>query len=132
MIRVMLIDDEPRLLRAWKSLFGDRPGMLLVDARSRADGLVAAVEAAKPDIVVIDLTMPGEDPLVAIRDVAAAHPAVRAVAYTGQTDPMLIQEALNAGAWGYVDKLATPAEMFDAIERVAAGDVVFPRGFERS
>lgn len=132
MIRVMIIDDEPRLLRAWTAIIREQPGMELVDARSRADGLLAAVEAARPDVVVIDLTMPGEDPLVAIRDMAAAHPSARALAYTGQTDPLLIQEAFNAGVWGYVDKLASPPAMLDAIARVARGEVVLPPGFDRS
>ncbi len=126
MIRVLLIDDELRLCRAWEKLFRARSDMEVVGTLTRADELAAAVATSSPDVVVIDLTMPGLDPITAIRELASLHPSVKAIVYSGHSDPRALREAYDAGAWGYIDKLASTAHMFDAIRRVAAGEIVFP------
>lgn len=125
-IRVLFVDDEVRLRRAWEKLFSSRTDMVLVGTLAQADGLVGAATELSPDIAVVDLTMPGIDPLKAIAELAAARPDVRAVVYSGQSDPQLLQAALDAGAWGYIDKLTAPATMFTVLQRVADGEVVFP------
>ncbi|MDX2146155.1 MAG: response regulator transcription factor [Planctomycetota bacterium] len=126
MIRVLLVDDEPRLRLAWQTLFQGVPDLELVAALPDANGLPAAVAAYTPDVVVVDLTMPGIDPLVAVRELVASQPKVRVVIYSGRTDAELLQAAFDSGAWGYLDKLASPDEMFQTLRQVHAGQTAFP------
>lgn len=126
MVNVLLVDDEPRLLRAWSLLFAEDPGFCVVGTLDRADGLMDMAERTSPHVVVLDLTMPGLDPFAAIRLMAAAHPDVRVIVYSAQSDPLLMRRSIDAGAWGFVDKLCPPEEMFRAVRRVASGEAVVP------
>jgi len=63
MIKVLFADDEPKLLQAWERLFTAQPDMELVGTLPDAEGLADAAAALKPDIAVVDLSMPGRDPL---------------------------------------------------------------------
>ena len=129
MIKVVLVDDEPRLRRAWETLFASQPDMTLLAALPQADTLMQVIVEKAPDVVVVDLTMPGIDPLEAIRAIATTHPSVRSVVYSAHSDLASLQSAYDAGAWGYLDKLAAPSEMFSVIRRVANGEAVFPANF---
>ncbi len=80
----------------------------------------------KPHVAVLDLSMPGADPLAEIKRLSGLIPDVRAIVYSGHADPDLIRAAFDAGAWGFLDKLAPPADMFMVVRRVAAGEAVFP------
>lgn len=126
MIRVIFADDEPKLRRAWEKLFAAESGMQLAAVLPSADQLIDTLADDPTDVVVIDLTMPGLDPLDAIRQAAESFPNTRTVVYTAQGDQKLLHAAFDAGAWGYHDKLAPPAELFDVIRRVNAGECVFP------
>jgi len=128
MIKVLFADDEPKLRQAWERLFTAQPDMELVGTLPNAESLVDAVAALKPDIAVVDLSMPGRDPLEEIRRLADVSPNVRAIVYTGHSDVDSIRAAFDAGAWGYLDKLAPPAEMFRVVRVVAGGETVFPPG----
>ena len=125
MIRILFIDDEPRLQRAWQRMIAQHGDMQIVGTRSTADDLGAAVDATSPDVVIIDLTMPGRDPLEAVRELSTSHPDVRAIIYSGHSDVERINLAFDAGAWGYLDKLAATDEIVAAIRRVASGQVEF-------
>lgn len=126
MIRIIFVDDEPKLRRAWAKLFAARDDMQLVASISRADELLSAVEASPPHVAIVDLTMPGLSPIEAIRVLNHRFPDVRAVVYSARGDRELLSEAFDAGAWGYIDKLAAPSDVFDVILRVANGECVFP------
>ena len=130
MIRVLMVDDEPRLLQAWTQLLAGESEVKLVGTRSLADGLAAVVDELSPQVVVIDLTMPGSDPLDVVRQLSSSHPDVRAVAHSANNDPLLVQEAFDAGAWAFVDKVAAGTDLVDVIRRVARGEVVFPSGVD--
>ncbi len=126
MMRVLLVDDEPRLCSAWERLFAMRTDMQLVGTLLQADGLQNAVATLTPDIVVIDLTMPGEDPLEAVRKVIAAHPEIKVIVFSGHSGVEHINAAFDAGAAGYMDKLTPPSKIFTLIQSIAAGETVFP------
>jgi two-component system response regulator DesR len=132
MIKVLFADDEPKLRQAWERLFTSQPDMELVGTLADAEGLVDAVTTLKPDIAVLDLSMPGRDPLDEIRRLVVVSPNVRTIVYTGRGDEETIRAAFDAGAWGYLDKLAPPADMFRTVRRVACGEAVFPPGLSES
>lgn len=128
MIKVLFADDEPKLRQAWERLFTSQPDMELVGTLPNAEGLADAVVALKPDVAVLDLSMPGRDPLDEIRRMVVVSPHVRSIVYSGHADLDSIRAAFDAGAWGYLDKLAPPADMFKVVRRVAGGESVFPPG----
>jgi two-component system response regulator DesR len=127
MIKVLFVDDEPRLRLAWEKLFASQPDMKLVAVLPRADTVEDAVGALLPDILVMDLNMPGVEPLSVVRSLAASRPEVRSIVYSAHSGPEPVRAAFDAGAWGYLDKLAMATEMFAVIRRVIAGEVVFPQ-----
>jgi DNA-binding NarL/FixJ family response regulator len=90
-----------------------------------ADGAAVLQQAAavEPDIVVMDLSMPGMNGLVATRALKKARPSVEVVALTRHDDETFLQEVLRAGASGYVLKQSNPVEFLQAIRAVAAGGV---------
>lgn len=130
LIRVLLVDDDPRILQAWRGAFAQRPEFSIVGERTEADDLESALRACTPDQVVIDLTMNGADPLETVARLSQEFPDVRFVIHSAHSDFETVQKAFDAGAWGYVDKLSAASSLFDVLERVSRGEVVFPPGTE--
>ncbi len=124
--RVILVDDEPGLLRAWTRLFTLR-GVEVLAALPRVAELRSTIAELRPGVVVMDLSMPGEQPLEQLRALSGDFPDVRFLAYSGSNDESTIRAVHAAGASGYIDKLAPPESMFAALERVSAGERVFPQ-----
>lgn len=125
-LRVLVVDDEARLRAAWERLLRLQPDMELVGSLDRADELVAFIEGRETDVVLLDLSMPGQDPLTAIATAARVRPETKVVLFTGHNDPETARRAEVAGAWGMVDKLVEPLEIVDALRRVGGGERLFP------
>ncbi len=124
-IRVLLVDDEPKLRTAWAALLGGQPDMVCVGTLDRADRVQATAEAEAADVVLMDLTMPGADPLEVVRAMNASGCPAKVVFYTGRQGDGLVDRLMDAGAWGMVDKLCTPTEILSALRRVARGETAF-------
>jgi DNA-binding NarL/FixJ family response regulator len=125
-LKILCVDDSPRLTAAFVKLIALQPDMEPVGVLHRADGLVAEAAQRRPDIVLLDLTMEGQDPIAALAEMTDRDDHVRVIVFSGVSDERLIEEAMNAGAWGYVDKAQDPGRVLDAIRRVGAGEVVLP------
>ncbi|MEV4702209.1 response regulator transcription factor [Actinoplanes sp. NPDC049316] len=125
MIRVLLVDDQP-LIRAGLRMLCEAEADLAVVGEA-ADGRDAIELAARltPDVIVMDLRMPGVDGITATRRVLAARPATRVLVLTTFGDDDHLYPALTAGACGFLLKDAPPAELLDGIRRAAAGDSPF-------
>lgn len=92
---------------------------------SDVNGLLAAVSADPPDVVCMDVDVPGQDPFAMIRALAEHCPSARVLMLSGHTQTRLIEEAMEAGAWGYLSKADQPAVIVDNICRVARGELAF-------
>lgn len=125
-ITVLFVDDDPRLRHVWSRLIDAQPDMKLAGTLAQADGLADAANTLSPDVAIVDLTMPGLDPIEAIRALTAAQSPMRIVVYSGHSDARLMSAAFDAGAWGYIDKLTAPSEALTVLRRVAKGELVFP------
>lgn len=126
MIRVLLVDDEFLIRQSWEALIAQQTDMILVGAMARADEVLSAARELNPTIVVMDLSMPGDDPLGAITSLAKAYPSVRTVVCSGYGTREKMQAAYDAGAWGFIDRLAEPDAVLSSLRAVSNGDVVFP------
>ena len=127
-IKVLCVDDSPDLARMIELRLGAEPDMTSVGRLESADDLLATCARATPDVVLIDLSMPGKPTLEAVAELAAAQPQARCIVFSGYDGPDNVDEAAKAGAWGYLSKHGEPDAVVDAVRRVAAGEVVLPGG----
>lgn len=132
MTTVLLVDDQALLRSGFRLVIESEPDLEVVG--EAADGRVALdqVAALAPDVVLMDIRMPGMDGIEATRRVVAQHPGSRVLVLTTFDVDDLAFAALRAGASGFLLKTARPDELVDAIRTVAGGtSVVAPRVLRR-
>ncbi|MFI6320950.1 response regulator transcription factor [Nonomuraea sp. NPDC050556] len=123
MIRVLLADDQHLVRQAMAALLSFEPDIEVVGEVGRGDEVPEAVAEHRPDIVLLDIEMPGRDGL----DVAAELTGVGVIILTTFGRPGYLSRAMKAGAAGFVVKDARAEELADAIRRVHAGEQVVDR-----
>ncbi len=122
-IDLMLVDDHDVVRTGLRSFLDTQPGMRVVaEARDGQEALKLAAET-KPQIVLMDITMPSMDGLEATRRLKAELPECLVLALTVHEDKQYFMEMLAAGASGYLTKQAAADELVSAIHAVAAGNV---------
>jgi DNA-binding NarL/FixJ family response regulator len=119
-IRVVLCDDHAVVRAGLQRLLDSIEGIQLLATTADGQEAVEVVTRLRPDVVLMDLSMPRLDGVAATRQIATAAPQARVVVLTSFHHRARIAGAIEAGARGYVLKDATPAELVDAI-RSAAG-----------
>jgi len=122
MIRVVLAEDHETVREGLRLLVDAQDDMRVVgEAREGAEA-IERVAALKPDVVVLDLTMPGMSGLAAARQLRDRATSTAVVALTRHDDDAFVQELLSAGASGYILKQSPSIELLHAIRAAAAGD----------
>ena len=124
-VRILCIDDNEEILWALGTHFAHTEGFEVVETRSSVTGLVATVKDANPDILVLDLDMPGESPLEALHEVTRAGAPTRTVVFSGHLRRELVDQAMDAGAWGYVTKNDGEVSLVEAIRAIMTGEVAW-------
>lgn len=128
-LRVLLADDHAVLRAGLRLLVDGQPDMTVTEEAGDGVEAVAKARQARPDVVVLDLTMPHTDPLATIRQLRRL--GARVVVLTMHDDPAYVESAVAAGADGYVVKKAADIELLAAIRAVSRGrrflDVRRPR-----
>jgi two-component system response regulator NreC len=121
-IRIVLADDHGVVRAGLRLLLDADADFEVVAEAADVDSALRAVLGHKPDVLVLDLNMPGEpSSLDAIPSVAERSPNTKTVILTMQEDPEYARRALRAGALGYVLKEAADVELVEAVRRAAAG-----------
>jgi len=121
MIHIVLADDHAVVRSALRMLLDAEPGLEVVAEAGDVDGAIRYVRGHRPEVLILDLNMPGRASLEAIPDIGAASPETRVVVLTMQSDPAFAREAMQAGVLGYILKEAADAELVKAV-RLAAQD----------
>lgn len=121
-IRVLCIDDNDLVAAALAVKLQAQPNIVWLGHRPSADSLIADVRVLQPHIVLLDLDMPGQDPLAAMKSAVDAGLTARMVVLSGHVSLELIDRAIAAGAWGYVSKSDGDSAVLDAIRKVASGE----------
>jgi len=122
-IRVFLVDDHQLFLSGVRSELGAR--FDIVGEAGEVDAAVAAIRASNPDVVLLDVHMPGGGGQAVIRGVGPTNPEVRFLALSVSDAAEDVIAVIRAGARGYVTKSIAPADLAQAITRVRDGDAVF-------
>ncbi|MEX2271442.1 MAG: response regulator transcription factor [Vicinamibacterales bacterium] len=122
-LRILVADDHATVRQGLRLLIDSQPDMSVVGEAADGDAVLEQAKALEPDLVVMDISMPGMNGLVATRMLKRVRPGVAIVALTRHEDDTCLEELLRAGASGYVLKQSTPTEFLQAIRAVAAGGV---------
>jgi DNA-binding NarL/FixJ family response regulator len=120
-VRVLLADDHVTVRYGLKLLIEAQPDMTVVAEANDGDEAIRQALALKPDVVVMDISMPGMNGLAATRALKREQPGTAIITLTRHTEDAYLQELLRAGVSGYVLKRSAPAELLHAIRGVAAG-----------
>jgi DNA-binding NarL/FixJ family response regulator len=121
MTRVLIVDDHAVVRDGLQRLVDSADGFEVVGCANDGAAALAAVTATNPDVVLMDLSMPGMDGVEATRQLTAARPEIRVIVLTSFSDQRRILDALGSGAAGYILKDASPDEIIAAIRTVMAG-----------
>ena len=121
--RVFLVDDHHLFRSGVRSELGDE--VEVVGEASEVDAAIEMIGERVPDVVLVDVHLPGGGGEAIIRSVTATHPQVRFLALSVSDAPADVIAVIRAGARGYVTKTISGPELLDAIHRIADDDVVF-------
>ncbi|MEK6575696.1 MAG: response regulator transcription factor [Chloroflexota bacterium] len=122
--RVLLVDDHAIVRLGLMTLINDQPEMEVVGEAGSAAEAVRAVERLHPDVVLMDIRMPGEGGIEATRQITARFPKTKVVMLTSFADDELVVRAIRAGAVGYVLKQVGNEELLRAIAAAARGEAL--------
>ena len=121
--RLLLVDDHRSVLRGYQLMLDAEPDLTVCAMATSAAEAISAVERARPDLVVTDLTLQGRGGIDLIKDLLALHPDLRILVCSMHDEMLYAERALRAGAKGYVMKDADGATFVTAIRRVLGGQV---------
>ncbi|WP_297083635.1 response regulator transcription factor [uncultured Demequina sp.] len=124
MIRVGLVDDQAMVRVGLRMILEAEPGIEIAGEASDGADAVALVRDHAPDVVLMDIRMPGMDGLAATEEVLAAHPGTRVVILTTFDDDEYVYRALRAGASGFLLKSADGDTLVNAVQVVAGGEAL--------
>ena len=121
-IRVLIVDDHPLVRRGLSSLLNGVADINVIGAAADGEEAVAYVAEERPDIVLMDISMPGMDGFEALRRLLKAVPGTRVVMLTSFSDHDLVIEAIDTGAIGFLLKDSDPNDLISGIRAAARGD----------
>lgn len=121
-IRVLLVDDHPIVLQGLQHLFDRQADFEVVASCPDAPAALTVLRAQRPDVLVLDLRMPGMSGLDLLRTLAAENLACRVVLLTAAVTPEQVQEAMKLGAAGLVLKESPPEALLECVRRVHQGE----------
>jgi DNA-binding NarL/FixJ family response regulator len=121
MIRIMLVDDHQMWREGLRSMIERESGMTVVAEAGSGQDAVELVQKHRPNVVVMDISMPGMSGLAAARAVLKLDPSIRVIVLTGHPEKAYLKEVLRAGASGFLLKESAFAELIKAIRAVREG-----------
>jgi DNA-binding NarL/FixJ family response regulator len=121
-ISILLVDDHPVVRQGYRRVLDHQGDFQVVAEADSAMDAYGAFKAHSPDVVVMDISMPGASGLEAIRNIRARDATARILVFSMHGEAMQVKAAFNAGASGYVTKSSEPAVLLRAIRAVARGE----------
>lgn len=122
MLKILLVDDHEVVRLGIKSLLSRETQFEVVAEASTADEAIRKAAEYKPDVIVMDIRLPGKSGIEATREIMQSQPDTRIIILTTFADDELLFEAISAGASGYVLKQIDSHELVHALERIGRGE----------
>jgi DNA-binding NarL/FixJ family response regulator len=122
-LRILLADDHAIVRQGLRLLIESQPDMTVIGEAADGDAVVAQAQALHPDVVLMDISMPGTNGLAATRRLKQGQPGLVVLVLTRHDEDAYLQELLRAGASGYVLKQSPPPQLLQAIRIVGAGGI---------
>jgi two-component system response regulator DevR len=122
MLKILLVDDHEVVRLGLKSLLSHYPKFEVVAEAGTADDAIKLAERYEPDVVVMDIRLPGKSGIEATREIVAARAETKVIMLTTFADDDLLYDAISAGASGYVLKQIDSSELVMALERIGRGE----------
>jgi DNA-binding NarL/FixJ family response regulator len=119
--RCLAVDDHPTVRKGLGLMFGQADDLELIASVESGEEVVDAVQRLDPEVVIVDVRLPGIDGISAVRRLSQAAPEVKTVVYSAYGDKRLLSDAIAAGADGYVLKGSPPEDLLRAVRTVSAG-----------
>src|ERR1051326_4128286 len=121
--KILLVDDHPLTRHGMAQLIGQQRDLIVCGEAGTAEDALRCIGRLRPDLVLLDVTLPGKPGLELIKDLSATHPEVAVLVVSMHDERLYAERALRAGARGYLMKSAGGEELIKAIRRVFAGQV---------
>ena len=122
MTRAFVIDDHAVVLAGVRSLLGEA-GIEVVGDAADAESAIARLQGVDPDVLIVDVNLPGRSGIEALPDLLAAAPTAKAIVLSMQQHSRYVRQAFDAGARGYVVKDAVESELVTGVDEVANGRI---------
>lgn len=127
-IKVMLVDDHAVVRAGFRMLLTAAEGVEVIAEAARGEAACQLYQERRPDVVVMDLSMPGIGGLETMRRIIGRYPDAKILVFSVHDEAVYVQHALNAGARGYITKNAAPTILVEAIQKMAAGAAYMEQG----
>jgi DNA-binding NarL/FixJ family response regulator len=124
-LRILIADDHPLFRSGMRALLAAEPAMEVVGEATSGDEVIDMASALQPDVVLMDIQMPGVEGIEATRRILYISPHIRILMVTMFDDDHSVFTAMRAGARGYILKGATPETIVRAIQAVGRGEAIF-------
>lgn len=131
MASILIVDDHRIVIAGCRRLLTESVAGYAVSDATNAEEALAAYAALRPDMVVLDLALPGTGGLEVLRRLLEMDPACRALVFSMYDDPIFVARALQAGAKGYLTKNDAPEELIVAVEAVLDGRIYLSHAMAR-
>jgi DNA-binding NarL/FixJ family response regulator len=129
-LRLLIADDHQLMLAAVRMALCDAPDIEIVGEARSGEEVLPLAGRTSPDVVLLDLGMPGMDGLRCLELLRERHPEVKSIVFTASDDPTALAEASARAAVAFAHKSIDPAELADVIRQAVAGDEFFTVGVE--
>lgn len=121
--RVYLVEDHPVTQQGFALLLNLEADLVVCGRAATADKVLMEIESSKPDLVIVDISLPGRDGLELIKDIATFHPRLPTLTLSTLDEAIYADRALRAGAMGYIMKHEPIEQLLLAVHQVLAGDI---------
>lgn len=125
-IRLLIADDHTLVRKGLRALMETKTDMCVVGEAANGDEAIAQAQTLRPDVILLDLVMPGKTGLDAISEIKRRQPEARILVLTSFAEDEKVYAAIKAGALGYLMKDSSPQELLESIRCVNRGEVSLP------
>ena len=122
-IKILLVDDHAVVRAGYRTWLADSPTLQIIAEAENGETAVRLFGELAPDVVIMDLSLPGIGGLEAIRRIIQRKSDARILAFSMHEDTIFVEQALQAGARGYIGKSSAPMVLVEAVKVLAAGNI---------